>query len=81
MDKFYITFGSEAHPYPGGWAVVYAADASEADAIVRKRYGLDKNGAARYCGCYSEDRFNKTSMATAGNHGLFCQETIGGPNE
>lgn len=76
MEKFYITFGSEGHPFRGGWTVVYASDEEKARALAIERYGLDRQGFTRFCMCYSEERFAATKMGEMGSFGAFCHETI-----
>ena len=77
MAKFYFTYGSEGHPYAGGWTEVVADDLNTACAAFRL-FHPDKNpGWLNCCSVYPEEEFNKTTMAgPKGNLHRFCHEVI-----
>lgn len=73
--KFYITMGSEGHPFYGGWVEVEAESEGEA----RNAYNHcfpPINGFGRFCGCYSQETMESTGMLERGNFRRFCHATI-----
>lgn len=76
MNTYYFTFGSDGHPYVGGWVEIIAEDIDQAQEAFATRYGYNRQGFLRYCSCYTADRFMQTSMCKNGNIGAFCHEHI-----
>ena len=75
MSKFYFTYGSEGHPFYGGWTEVIAPN----ETIARSTFSLihqSDNGFLPCSSVYSEEDFRKTSMYLNGNRGCFCHEHI-----
>lgn len=77
MSNFYFTYGTENHPYYGGWTQVVAPDMQAAQAAFRA-YHPDRTAGLLNCSdYYSEEDFMSTSMAgPEGNFGFFCHELI-----
>lgn len=77
MSKFYFTYGSEGHPFVGGWTEVEAPDLGTACATFRAFHPDKTAGLLNCCSVYLEDDFKRTSMyGPAGNFGCRCLETI-----
>lgn len=76
MSKYYFTYGSEGHPYVGGWTEV-EADNKDLAIIAFDIYHPSQNSFLNCCCVYSEEEFKSTRMAGPnGNFGYFCHETI-----
>lgn len=76
MERFYFTYGSEGHPFVGGWTEVEAQDYDVACAAFRVYH---PNGSHEFmrCSCiYDEEEFMRTTMHQNGNMGAYCHETI-----
>lgn len=79
--KYFFTYGSEGHPFKGGWTEVIADDMATAMGAF-KLYHPDTGGRLSCCNVYREDTFATTSMAGPnGNFGKFCWERITISNE
>ena len=77
MSKFYFTYGSEGHPFVGGWTEVEAPDFDSACAVFRMFHPDKIEGLLNCCTVYVEENFKKTAMyGPAGNFGRRCLETI-----
>lgn len=77
MANFYFTYGSEGHPFPGGWTVVEAPDARAACAAFRAYHPDRYSGLLNCCEMYSEEGFRDTAMSgPGGNLGYRCHEKI-----
>lgn len=77
MPKFYFTYGSEGHPFVGGWTEVEAQAFYAACAAFRAFHPDKTPGLLNCCSVYEEDNFKQTSMyGPAGNFGYRCHETI-----
>lgn len=77
MAKFYFTYGSEGHPFVGGWTEVEAQNRDEAVCAFRACHPDGKtDGFPNCCNIYSEEDFKRTSMYACGNMGHHCHETI-----
>ena len=75
MAKFYFTFGSEGHPFVGGWAEVHADN----EDLAREAFRLihpNRDGCLCCCDVYPEAEFERTKMYAAGNMGHRCREII-----
>ena len=77
MNNYYFTYGSEGHPFKGGWTRVRCESLDIAIKIF-KLYHPNKEG---FCclNCsdyYTEEQFRKTSMYKNGNFGEFTHEII-----
>lgn len=77
MKKFYFTYGSEGHPFVGGWTEVEAPDMNSACSIFQVVHP-NKSGDCLNCSSiYAEDEFKRTQMAgPKGNFGARCHEKI-----
>lgn len=78
MPKFIFTYGTDGHPFYGGWTEIIAPDVDVACAVFRI-FHPDRAGWEGILNCasvYTEDRFKQTEMYASGNYGKFCQETI-----
>ena len=78
MPKFYFTYGTEGHPFFGGWTEVEAPDRHMACTVFRAYHPDKTEGLLNCCSCYTEEDFKKTSMYQRpdGNFGYRCHETI-----
>lgn len=76
MQNFYFTYGSEGHPFVGGWTVVKADDMAKAVAAFRAFHPDIKGGLLACAGVYTEEQFLSTGMAKKGNYGHTVHETI-----
>ena len=72
MKRYYFTYGSEGHPYVGGWTEIVAPDEDTARRIFAALHPAE--GVLRCCDVYDEDRFNGTRMFLNGNFGARCHE-------
>lgn len=78
MPKFYFTYGTEGHPFFGGWTEVEAPDRHIACTVFRAYHPDKTERLLNCCSCYTEEDFKKTSMYQRpdGNFGYRCHETI-----
>ena len=76
MAKFYFTYGSENHPFVGGWTVIHAEDEEIARNVFRAFHPSREAQIRDCCDVYTEDEFKRSKMASHGNHGVFCREVI-----
>jgi len=76
MGKFIFTYGTGGQPFRGGWTEVIAPDEAAACAAFKVVHPCKIEGLLNCCCVYPEERFLKTEMATNGNFGAFCHETI-----
>lgn len=77
MPTFYFSYGSEGHPFYGGWTEVDAPDENTACAVFRAVHPDKINGMLNCCAVYSEKEFKRTCLAGPnGNFGRFCHERI-----
>lgn len=76
MAKYYFTYGSEGHPFVGGWTEVEALDANTATAAFRVFHPDKIPGLLNCCYMYDEELFKRTTMFSDGNFGHRCRELI-----
>ena len=76
MEKFIFTYGTSGQPFVGGWTGVVAPDMQSACTAFRAVHPDKIAGLLNCCCAYPEEHFLKTDMATEGNFGAFCHETI-----
>lgn len=78
MPKFYFTYGTEGHPFFGGWTEVEAPDFESACSVFRVYHPNKIEPLLNCCTVYTEENFKKTSMYERpdGNFGYRCHETI-----
>ena len=76
MKKYYFTYGSEGHPFCGGWTEIEAPDMGVACAAFRGFHPDVTPGLLNCCAVYVEDHFKKTCMYENGNIGHGCYERI-----
>lgn len=74
MERFFFTFGSDGHPYKGGWTEVVAPDEETARNLFAALHPSDRG---LRCACvYDEKSFKQTRMWVRGNYGARCREEI-----
>ena len=77
MPKFYFTYGTEGHPFFGGWTEVEASDRELAYAAFKAFHPKNEDGFLPFCECYSEEEFAASGMnGEKGNCGKHCHERI-----
>lgn len=76
MRLFYFTYGSEGHPFVGGWTMVAAQDMDKAVTAFRAYHPDTAEGLMCCAGVYTEQQFLGTRMALDGNLGRRCHELI-----
>jgi len=77
MARYYFTYGSESHPFFGGWTEVEAEDRDTACAAFRAFHPDKVPGRPDCCEVYDEARFKQTPMyGPGGNLGHRCHEVI-----
>lgn len=74
--KFYFTYGSDGHPFVGGWTEVEASDVHTACHLFRAVHPDKISGIMNCSCCYSQEQFNATRMGETGNFDQFCHERI-----
>lgn len=75
--KYFFTYGYDHRPFNAGWTEVIAPDMGTACALFKAIHPATESGLLPCAGVYTEEQFNRTSMAGAkGNFGQFCHETI-----
>lgn len=74
--KFYFTYGSDGHPFFGGWTEVEASDVHTACRLFRAVHPDKISGIMNCSCCYSQEQFNATRMGETGNFDQFCHERI-----
>ena len=75
-DHFFFTYGTEGHPFRGGWTVVAARDREEACRLFRAVHPDKIEGLLNCCAVYTSAEFLHTSMYRDGNFGATTQESI-----
>lgn len=77
MKKFYFTYGTEGHPYYGGWTEIEAPNRNSACALFRALHPDKTEGLLNCCDVYTEEAFRRTTMNSPdGNFGFHCHERI-----
>lgn len=77
MYKYYFTYGSEGHPFVGGWTEIEAPDMNSACSVFRMVHPNKSGDCLNCCSIYREDDFQRTTMAgPRGNIGAKCHEKI-----
>ena len=76
MPKFYFTYGSEGHPFYGGWTEVEAPDEDTACAAFQAAHPDKHKGFLSCSMVYDEKQFQLTSMYRDGNYGFRCHEKL-----
>lgn len=76
MKNFYFTYGTEGHPFVGGWTKIEAPNRSIAVAIFRSIHPDVLPELVNCSSIYEEDEFRKTSMWTKGNFGKHEVEVV-----
>ena len=78
FKKFYFTYGSEGHPYYGGWTEVIAPDYRSACQVFRAVHPDKTPGLLNCCSVYTEEDFDndRGGMFKTGNFGTYCHEVI-----
>ncbi len=75
--RYFFTYGTEGHPFCGGWTEVEAPNFHVACTVFKAYHPNKTEGLLNCSTVYSEEEFKKTKMAgPKGNFGKFCQETI-----
>ena len=76
MQTFYFTYGSEGHPFFGGWTEIIAENEGIACQIFRAVHPDKTPGYLNCCSVYNENCFKNSSMHNDGNFGYYCHERI-----
>jgi len=76
MQDFYFTYGLEGQPFKGGWTIVEAPDRESAVKVFRIFHPDRYEGIVNCADIYTEEQFQRTSMALTDNYGERLQETI-----
>lgn len=77
MKKYYFTYGSDGHPFVGGWTEVEAPNIHMACAAFRAVHPDKEPGVLNCCNAYTEENFLSSCMAGPdGNFRKFCHERI-----
>lgn len=77
MKNFYFTYGTDGHPFFGGWTIIAAQTRASACAVFRAYHPDKIPGILNCCSCYSEEEFEKTEMnGPDGNFGYHTHEVI-----
>lgn len=74
--KFYFTYGTEGHPYYGGWTEVEAPSWEAAVAAFRAYHPDELKGIVNCAFIYTEAHFMATRMSREGSFGHRCHERI-----
>lgn len=74
--NFYFTYGTDGHPFRGGWTRVVADNMSQAGELFRVVHPDRTNGILNCAGCYTEEYFKNTEMYKKGNFGKRELEVI-----
>ena len=76
MKNFYFTYGTEGHPFYGGWSIIAAPDINTAIAVFQL-FHPNKHGDCLNCSSYyTEEQFRNTGMWKHGNFGARLHEVI-----
>lgn len=76
MENFYFTYGTNGHPFVGGWTKIEAPSREAAIAIFRAIHPDKYEGLLNCCSVYDQKEFCKTSMWREGNFGVHEHEVI-----
>ena len=76
MNKYYFTYGSEGHPFKGGWTEVYAPTELMACVLFRMIHPDVTEGIMNFANIYPAAVFEKKPMFANGNFGAKCHEII-----
>lgn len=76
MKNYYFTYGTEGHPFVGGWTKIEAPSRQIAVAIFRAIHPDVLDGLVNCCSIYDEELFRQTSMWSKGNFGKHEQEVV-----
>ena len=74
MKTLYFTYGSEGHPFRGGWTEITVPD--DKDAVYFFNVIHPPTRFMACAGVYTEEDFKRTRMYEQGNLGAFCWERI-----
>lgn len=76
IQNYYFTYGSEGHPFVGGWTKIEAPNLRVAREIFRTLHPDKYPGILNCSWQYDENEFRKTEMWTKGNFGVHEQEVV-----
>jgi len=76
MQSFYFTYGSEGHPFVGGWTEIVAQDFHDACSTFKRLHPCKEGKLLNCASVYTEEEFKRTSMFYHGNRGAKCHEYI-----
>ena len=76
MQKFYFTYGTEGHPFVGGWTTIEAPSKEIAITIFRSLHPDRIEGLINCASIYEEADFRHTSMYKHGNFGERDHEIV-----
>ena len=75
MKKFYFTYGSEGHPFVGGWTEVEAQNFTAACNVFMAVHPNDDGDCLKCASIYTDKDFPAKIMEN-GNFGEKCHEKI-----
>ena len=76
MEKYYFTYGTEGHPYYGGWTEIVAPDMETACNLFMAVHPCKHGNFLNCSSVYTEYEMKKTTMYKNGNFGTKCREII-----
>lgn len=78
MSKFYFTYGTDGHPYYGGWSEVIAPNIHAACDLFRAFHPDRTPGILNCSDVYTEEEFesDRSGMFKSGNFGAYCHEVL-----
>ena len=76
IKNFYFTYGTEGHPFYGGWSKIEAPTREIAIALFRLIHPDKTPGLVNCSSIYDEETFRKTSMWIRGNFGIHEHEVV-----
>ena len=76
IKNYYFTYGTEGHPFVGGWTKIEAPSRRAAVTIFRAIHPDVIPDLVNCSSIYDEEDFRKTSMWSKGNFGKHEQEVV-----
>ena len=76
MSKFYFTYGTDGHPFVGGWTEVEAPTLKAAVIAFQLFHPNKAPGLLNCSDIYAQEQFERTEMFREGNFGHRCRELI-----
>ena len=76
IQNYYFTYGTEGHPFRGGWTKIEAPSRKIACMIFRALHPDKIEGILNCCSVYDTNEFLRTQMWREGNFGKHEQECV-----